>query len=184
MKGLGFAFHHSLRLFAVHLGPPELDYTHHWAEVGEGGSALGPLEIHVLRALRFGDPIPRHFPGTPRACASPRSSWGLRPCGYTGLGLPGAGNSSRRRGHPIPEYELSTHRFCPCPSSPSRPAAPSPGFWGQMGLKVAAPFPAPPLGPQWLCLWLSAGGRTGACSKGQRPDAHWGGWGGRARPRF
>ena len=45
---------------------------------------------------------------------------------------------------------------------------------------VAAPFPAPPLGPRWLCLWLSAGGRTGECSKGQRPDAHWG-WGRRSQ---
>lgn len=35
MKGLGFAFLHSLRLFAVHLGPPEeRDYIHHRAEVG------------------------------------------------------------------------------------------------------------------------------------------------------
>lgn len=42
MKGLGFAFHHSLRLFAVHLGPPEeRDYTHHWAEVGGGRLGAG-----------------------------------------------------------------------------------------------------------------------------------------------
>lgn len=106
---------------------------------GEGGSALGPLERHVLRALRFGDPIPRHFPGTPnldpnlRACASPRSSWGLCPCGYTSLGLPGEGNLSRSRGHLIPEYELKRYRFCSCRGSPSRPPAPSPGFRGQIG---------------------------------------------------
>ena len=127
---------------------------------------------------------PRTWTGASELAPVRAPPGGSGPCGYTGLGLPGEGNSSRSRGHPIPEYELKRHGFCPCPSSPSRPPAPSPGFRGQIGHKVVAPFPAPPLGPRWLCLWLSAGGRTGECSKGQRPDAHGGGGWARARPRF
>lgn len=60
----------------------------------------------------------------------------------------------------------------PPPTAPtsSSPPPPTPGFRDQTGRKVAAPFPVPPLGPRWLRIWFSAGGRTGERSKGQRPD--------------
>lgn len=91
---------------------------------------------------------------------------------------------SRSQGQPIPGYVPEGHQSCPPHVPPPHfPAVlhPPTGFQDQIGLKVAAPLPAPPLGPRWLSGWFSAGGRTRKCSEGQGPDAP---WGARVVPRF
>lgn len=83
--------------------------------------------------------------------------------GYIGLGLLGEGNVEAS-GPSDPLIRPQETPILPPPKSSNRPP-PTLGFRDQTGCKLAAPFPAPPLRPRWLCVWFSAGGRTGERSR-------------------